>query len=1175
MGLIELDKELATAVKTSLENIKAEIQTDLDSAPTSLKEINPNSSEFIIKEKKKVTYTYTTVEGEEKEAFYYRTVVKADYTQNALNYDNAYGNFTTRVTEIKDAITEKIDKVTTALQTVLDLVNTFETQEGISMSSALGDASENTFEFLAAYGDASSLTSLVGPGTFGTSSLDNIYEIEDDEDANVDSAFLNLNNPDAEGLSEAEQQTIEFMLSQLHANGCINEETGEVIIDGNVVGTLDKLSVSALLATSLGATIKANMEKELSVEAYEFVGDTVYYKGLEPEERESLLSGVNSFDALKAAISNGVSVSAAVTGLFSNVMGLTDAELGENAESIRENVSRYLSLVNENSELLSDEEAAESFAYLAQEAGWPDDIISTVITGGKAGLAVNNAATKAHYLEMEAALTMPDEMIDMALKKRLDSGAELTYEQRLEIVNDYAEMNSIKLPESVVAEMVNDLGSAEPAFGEIVDNFLEINDKLGFGVNSVRVADGQTGPEININFAERYYETVTGDLEVDIPDHKQVELHEWWSDPMEKVNPDSDPVASGALIDAGMNAELAADKLTGEEVGAIAGGFVNMDSLNEKALRGPDSGEGIGQWNEFFHDANKLFGEAGNTAASAAIAGNAAADSVGNQETVSHADGKIEADNNFETKYEPSYNKSHNYSGTQHQEIKVEASRQPQPETPRQPQPETPRQPQSVTPSQPQQPTQPAKQEHHHNSNPTGVAEVPKIEDVFNNETTQTTHAPEIKSSDELKSSAILGAAGLGATTVLSGGGPSLPNIPSVPNVPSVSAPGVAITPSAPTMTPTPNAGMPVTTGPDMMVGQDMSSVMSQGSLNAGPMSGAPTASGAVNASANSNVNAQTMAQNSALNNANNTNGGNSANANNSSNTNNSTHTTQSSSSKGELGKGKSSYGGGSSEGSSSSKSKGDTVKNKTQANDDVENDVENNNHEAEIDPNATEGVLSDSAYVQMLAKEEKQVKIATATTSSVGLLMFALKFADVITWGSLGLSAGALGLFYTSFRVHKAKKIKKLQHLIIIEREERIRKLKDRNERLIIIENTKEKGLEAVSNVEKEATEDIKDETTETVEKVSKVEENTEEIVKKDLVENQTSVSEEENVQVTEETTDVEEKIEEVTEPEGYGSIIIPDGDDAFQSAEEVIFGAIPDRFSKEETEEDNQEDK
>ena len=57
MGLIELDKELATAVKTSLENIKAEIQTNLDSAPTSLKEINPNSSEFIIKEKKKVNFT--------------------------------------------------------------------------------------------------------------------------------------------------------------------------------------------------------------------------------------------------------------------------------------------------------------------------------------------------------------------------------------------------------------------------------------------------------------------------------------------------------------------------------------------------------------------------------------------------------------------------------------------------------------------------------------------------------------------------------------------------------------------------------------------------------------------------------------------------------------------------------------------------------------------------------------------------------------------------------------------------------------------------------------------------------------------------------------------------------------------------------------------------------------
>ena len=58
------------------------------------------------------------------------------------------------------------------------------------------------------------------------------------------------------------------------ANNCrfaediINEETGEVIIDGNVVGTLDRVSVNALLATTLGATIKANMEKNLSLAVF-------------------------------------------------------------------------------------------------------------------------------------------------------------------------------------------------------------------------------------------------------------------------------------------------------------------------------------------------------------------------------------------------------------------------------------------------------------------------------------------------------------------------------------------------------------------------------------------------------------------------------------------------------------------------------------------------------------------------------------------------------------------------------------------------------------------------------------------------------------------------------------------------------------------------------------------
>jgi hypothetical protein len=475
MGLIELDKELATAVKSSLESIKVEIQTNLNSAPTSLKDINPNSSQFIIKEKKKVTYIYTTVDGEEKEAYYYRTIVKADYTQNALNYDSAYTNFTTRVTEIRDAITEKIDKVTTALQTVLDLVNTFESQEGVSMSSALGDASENTFEFLAAYGDASSLTSLVGPGTFGTSSLENIYEIEDDEGTDADSLFLNLNNPDADGRSEAEQQAVEFMLSQLKANGCINEETGEIVIDGNVVGTLDRVSVNALLATTLGATIKANMEKELSNEAYDYVQNVINYKPSLFANGDNFL---NIFDAddLSAALSNGVSMTAAVSAFFSNNLNEEGALGSVLNGSIAGVTASYLSLIQANSDIISDEDSAELFADFATKAGWPDSIISSVFSGGSNASSISKIATKAHILELESALSMPDKIVDMALKKRLDSGADLTYEQRLEIVNDYAEQTGIQLPESVVIEMVKDLGDANSALGEIVDNFVDINE---------------------------------------------------------------------------------------------------------------------------------------------------------------------------------------------------------------------------------------------------------------------------------------------------------------------------------------------------------------------------------------------------------------------------------------------------------------------------------------------------------------------------------------------------------------------------------------------------------------------------------------------------------------------------------------------------------------------------
>jgi hypothetical protein len=123
----------------------------------------------------------------------------------------------------------------------------------------------------------------------------------------------------------------------------------------------------------------------------------------------------------------------------------------------------------------------------------------------------------------------------------------------------------------------------------------------------------------------------------------------------------------------------------------------------------------------------------------------------------------------------------------------------------------------------------------------------------------------------------------------------------------------------------------------------------------------------------------------------------------------------------------------------------------------------------------------------------------------------------------------------------------------------------------LIVIENTKQKDLEAISDVQKIESEDKKEESTE----VSKKEEQSKKNVKNELDEKQTTVSQEENIHVSEETTEIVPEIEEVTEPEGYGSIIIPDGDEAFQSAEEVIFGEIPDRFSKDEIVEDNQENK
>lgn len=238
-------------------------------------------------------------------------------------------------------------------------------------------------------------------------------------------------------------------------------------------------------------------------------------------------------------------------------------------------------------------------------------------------------------------------------------------------------------------------------------------------------------------------------------------------------------------------------------------------------------------------------------------------------------------------------------------------------------------------------------------------------------------------------------------------------------------------------------------------------------------------------------------------------------------NSNNSTHasrTTADTSSEG-ITKGKYS-GSGSSSSSSTSKQSKDTFTKDGEFKDDKDDDTAQN----KVDPTKPEGVLGEASYAELIAKEEKQIKVATAITASSMAVSIALSLASIIDVIVLVLLLLAAILAYSVFRTKKKKNIKRLEALIRIEKIK-----KEETEAAVKEEVSSEETIEETKKPEEEAKSE------------NDVEEKNES--DKDDTENETEVS----------------KIKEVEE--------IVTEQKEFQSAEEVIYGEMPQR-----TEEDNE---
>lgn len=175
-------------------------------------------------------------------------------------------------------------------------------------------------------------------------------------------------------------------------------------------------------------------------------------------------------------------------------------------------------------------------------------------------------------------------------------------------------------------------------------------------------------------------------------------------------------------------------------------------------------------------------------------------------------------------------------------------------------------------------------------------------------------------------------------------------------------------------------------------------------------------------------------------------------------------------------------------------------------------------------DSSVQSGALGEASYVEMLAKEEKKYKIATATSISASLLMLGFKYIGVIGWLTLLLLIAAIVLVYTTYRARHKKKKKKLEALIKIEREKSI------------FEREKEKNM----SLEEAANAEIVEEPSGDIEETSEVEE--------EIALNNDVQSEEVQIQ------EIEQNLPKLPEQK------------EFQMAEEVIYGEMTQKDSENE---------
>lgn len=1029
MAYVKFDKEFATAVKQNLNEINEEITLTLSSISSSFynKKISLYSS-------------FLKVYDEEGE-------LAVDYTNQAIRYNNAADNGGDRASTIGSSVATKVNKVVNALDKVISLVETFESQTGLSIESEVGDLS-SAFQFLATYGDASSLSALKGTGLFGNASLDGIYDFDesifDYDGLSIWSSFSGfLEEQDGEG--ELENSIREFFLGKL--NGFLDKD-GNVIIDGKNLGALNSLSMATLLQTDAGQKMKDEFENDYKDKMMQMF----FSEGAKEEGMVPFGQSQSSDQELMASIVSALGISSA---LLENITPKTDIGTDEEKDDDKDHsrtiVSSIYDVLTANSELLEDNKNADLFVSLV-------DVFDENLTDD-------------NVLELM-------ESIGLSISEKNVMGEVMT---------------SIGTAASGVIHGGNEKNLLDGSLVEGVGNSERFGELDAASIDEFQTWAEEHGLEGSLSdlYSEHYQEFKNG-LETG------------------SVSTDLGKMGENLGEDAGIFEEMI--KIGKETSNALKGHNDQQMEVNTlEGNQGSSSGNGnsinhggssknehsISQESPSGNDYPINQGGSSNQGNSGHTSPNSGSSYVENKQ-ISRTPQSQDSNQSYQEEFRHEVNESADTSSNQNQVVTTEENSP------------------SVSSQLPDLPTI-------------------KKPEIVNDAIASGAEVTEVGDEKIKASTAVVGAAGIGATAILGSGNNN------------VSLPSISVDMSAPTVNSAPTINLDV----DLPAVATNVVPSNSGAANTVTSSGTPTLD---NAGVMTNNTTNTTNMNSST-------GRTTSNA-----VSTTTHSTASSSSQSEtLGKGKSSYGTPSDAKSSSTsktQSSGTKVDSEQQ---EQKTKVEDLDKKLEVD--APEGVLGDSSYAELIVKNEKEVKVATAVTVSSLAFALALKLTNVIGIVSFILVLLAIVLVYTTFRVKKGKERKKLESLILIEKikkEEEIKteetSVKDIPEESVVTEEAEtaeiEKKSEEVAEVEiTEITEPSNETEVTVVEEVVQEEQPEENVIYQEEI---VYVDEDGNVIELPEGAEIVYEEVVVEEETPVQEVEIPEKKE-FQSAEEVIYGEMP----------------